>query len=382
MAITAKAKAMRAEGIDVIGFGAGEPDFDTPDFVKEATIKALKAGETKYTAVAGLPQLRDALCDYFKRTENLDYKRDETIFSLGGKHSLYNVFQAILSEDDEVVIPTPYWVSYPDMTLLAGGEPVFLKTKEENGFLFSKEELDVVITERTKAIVVNSPSNPSGVVYPEETLKIICDAAKKHGIYIIWDEIYKDVYYGDGTLHSLPVYDPEVKPLTLIVSGLSKNFAMTGWRVGYTLGDAEIIKAMATIQGQSTSNLTSFVQYGVMAALEKGPVHIKEWLKEFKVRQDAMLAAFEETPGVTCAKPAGAFYLFPNIAGWYGKSWKGGVIKNSYDATQFLLEEARCAVVPGEPFGAPDNLRMSYALSMDEVEKGIERIKKAVATLK
>ena len=179
MAITAKAKAMRAEGIDVIGFGAGEPDFDTPDFVKEATIKAIKAGETKYTAVAGLPQLRDALCDYFKRTENLDYKRDETIFSLGGKHSLYNVFQALLSEDDEVVIPAPYWVSYPDMTLLAGGEPVILNAKEESGFLFSKEELDAVITERTKAIVINTPSNPSGVVYPKETLKIVCGRGKK-----------------------------------------------------------------------------------------------------------------------------------------------------------------------------------------------------------
>lgn len=381
MAITAKAKAMKAEGIDVVGFGAGEPDFDTPDFVKEAAITALRDGKTKYTDAAGMPELRDALCAFYKKTEDLDYRRIETIFSVGGKHALYNIMMALLSPGDEVIIPTPYWVSYPDMTLLAGGVPVFLKTEEKSGFRFTADQLDALVTDKTKAVVVNSPSNPSGAVYDEATLKAIAAVAKKRNIYVIWDEIYKDVYYGEGTLRSLPYYDPEVKPLTLICSGLSKNFSMTGWRIGWTLGDAEIIKAMATIQGQSTSNPVTFAQYGALAALNAGTGHIGPWLKEFRARRDALLAAFEKIPGMSCLTPEGAFYVFPNISGWYGKKWSGGVINDSYDATSFLLQEARVAVVPGEPFGASDNIRISYALGMDDIQKGIDRIAAAVATL-
>lgn len=381
MEITAKAKAMRAEGIDIIGFGAGEPDFDTPDFVKEAAITALKEGKTKYTDVSGLPELRDILCDYYQRTEGLSYERAETIFSCGGKHALYNIFQALLSPGDEVIIPTPYWVSYPDMAILAGATPVILKTEEKNRFLFTAQELEALVTKKTRVIVINTPSNPSGAVYPEETLKAICDVAIKHNIYVVSDEIYKDVYYGEGKLHSLPVYNPEVKPLTLIVSGLSKNFSMTGWRIGYTLGDAAIIKAMGMVQGQSTSNPTTFAQYGALAALKKGPAHLPEWLSEFRTRRDIFLEAFERIPGMSCVKPEGAFYVFPNISGWYGKSWKGAELIDSYDVTKFLLEEAKCAVVPGDPFGATDNIRISYALSMDDILKGIKRIEEAVATL-
>ncbi|MBF0170041.1 MAG: pyridoxal phosphate-dependent aminotransferase [Nitrospinae bacterium] len=382
LAITAKAKAMKAEGIDVVGFGAGEPDFDTPDFVKEAAITALREGKTKYTDAPGMPELRDALCAFYKRTEGLDYTRAESIISVGGKHALYNILMALLSPGDEVIIPTPYWVSYPDMTLLAGGTPVFLKTEEKNGFRFTADELDALVTPRTKAVVVNSPSNPSGAVYDVATLKGIAAVAKKRNIIVIWDEIYKDVYYGEGRLRSLPHYDPEVKPLTLICSGLAKNFSMTGWRIGWVLGDKEIVTAMSTIQGQSTSNPVTFAQYGALAALNAGTGHIGPWLAEFRARRDALLAAFERIPGISCLKPEGAFYVFPNISGWYGKKWSGGVIKDSYDATTFLLQEARVAVVPGDPFGAPDNIRLSYALGMDEIQKGIDRMAAAAASLK
>jgi len=381
LAITAKAKAMKAEGIDVVGFGAGEPDFDTPEYIKQAAVDALAKGKTKYTDTPGIPELRDALTDFYKKTEGLDYKRSETIFSNGGKHSLYNIFMTLLSPGDEVIIPTPYWVSYPDMVLLAGGEPVFLKTQEKNGFLFSTDDLERLVTPRTKAIVINTPSNPSGAVYDEATLKGVCSVAIKRKIIVIWDEIYKDVYYGEGKLRSLPFYNPDVKPHTLIVSGLSKSFSMTGWRIGWTLGDAQIIEGMNTIQGQSTSNPVSFAQYGALAALKTGLTHLPAWVEEFRKRRNFLVKALNGVPGASCLNPMGAFYVFPNVSGWFGKKWKGGVIKDSYDVTAFLLEIARVAVVPGDPFGAPDNIRLSYALSMEEIEKGVDRIRRAVAEL-
>jgi len=381
IAITQKAKAMKAEGIDIVGFGAGEPDFDTPDFVKQAAIDALKAGETKYTDAPGLPRLRDALTAYYKKTEHLDYERSETIISNGGKHSLYNIFQALLSAGDEVIIPTPYWVSYPDQVLLAGGKPVYLTTKEEDNFLFTAGDFAKLITPSTRAIIINTPSNPSGAVYDKKTLEGICEVAVENKIFVVYDEIYKDIYYGEGRLRSLPFYNPDVKPYTLICGGLSKNFSMTGWRIGWVLGDARVVKAMSMIQGQSTSNPVTFAQFGAIAALEKGPVHIGQWLEQFEARRDKLLDAFDEIAGMSCVKPMGSFYVFPNISGWYGKKWSGGEIKDSYDATKFLLEEAKSAVVPGAPFGAPDNIRISYALGMDDIAKGIDRIKEAVKKL-
>ncbi|HEB71369.1 MAG TPA: pyridoxal phosphate-dependent aminotransferase, partial [Nitrospirae bacterium] len=317
VAITSKAKAMKAEGIDIVGFGAGEPDFDTPDFVKQAAIDALKAGETKYTDAPGLPILRDALTAYYKKTEHLDYERAETIISNGGKHSLYNIFQALLSEGDEVIIPTPYWVSYPDQVMLAGGKPVYLTTKEQDGFLFTADALQKLVTQRTRAIIVNTPSNPSGAVYDKKTLEGICEVAVENKILVVWDEIYKDIYYGEGCLRSLPFYNPDVKPYTLICGGLSKNFSMTGWRIGWVLGDDRIVKAMSMIQGQSTSNPVTFAQFGAIAALEKGPVHIGEWLRQFEARRDKLIEAFDEIDGMSCVKPMGSFYVFPNISGWY-----------------------------------------------------------------
>jgi len=381
MEITAKAKAMKAEGIDIVSFGAGEPDFDTPDFVKDAAKKALDEGKTKYTDAPGLPELRDTLVEYYRRTENLEYSRKEAIFSMGGKHSLYNIFQALLSDGDQVIIPSPYWVSYPDQVLLAGGIPVILETREEDGFRFEPEAVEKLITPDTKAIVVNSPSNPSGAVCDDATLAGICEVAVKRKIFVIWDEVYKDIYYGPGRLHSLPHYNSEVKPYTLICGGLSKNFSMTGWRIGWTLGDQAVVKAMSMIQGQSTSNPVSFAQYGAMAALRRGPTHIDGWLAQFRDRKDVLLEAFRRIEGMSCVEPGGAFYVFPNISGWYGKSWEGNKLENCYDVTKFLLEKARVAVVPGDPFGSPDNIRISYAIGMDELVKGIKRIDVAVREL-
>ena len=382
MAISARAKALKAEGVDVIDYGLGCPDFDTPDFVKEAAIEALRAGKTKYTEGPGIPQLRDAITDYYKKTEGLEYKRTETIVSLGGKHSLYNLFQAVVSDGDEVIIPTPYWVSYPDQVLLAGGVPVFLETKEENGFSFSADDLERLITPRTKAVVVNSPSNPTGKTLGEDLLKDILAVAMKRDILVVWDEVYKDIYYGQGRLRSLPALMPEARKNVLIVNGLSKSFSMTGWRIGWTLGDERIIKAMSMVQDQSTSNPVSFAQYGALEALIQGPEHIGLWLNAFRERRDILLEGFEKTPGASCLTPEGAFYVFPNISGWYGKSWEGGVLKDSQDVAKYLLESAKVAVVPGSAFGSPDNFRISYALSAAEVRKGMERIMEAAAALK
>ncbi|MDH5677786.1 MAG: pyridoxal phosphate-dependent aminotransferase [Nitrospinota bacterium] len=382
MAITAKAKALKAEGVDVVGFGAGEPDFDTPDFVKEAAIDALRAGKTKYTPGAGIPELRDALCQSFRQEEGLEYKREETIISSGGKHALYNIFQAILSDGDEVIIPIPYWVSFPDQVLLAGGTPVFLHTNEAEGFSFSVEDLEKLITPKTRAMVINSPSNPSGAVLGEELLRDIAKLAVEKDIYIIWDEIYKKINYSGQKLRSLPVIYPEGKSNVLVCGGLSKAFSMTGWRIGWTLGDARVINAMSMIQDQSTSNPTSFAQYGALAALRQGTGHIGPWLAAFKERRDILLEGFARIEGVSCARPEGAFYVFPNISCWFGKRWEKGVIKDSHDAAAYLLDYAKVAVVPGEPFGSPENIRLSYALATDDVRKGMERIAEAARALR
>jgi len=382
MAITAKAKALKAEGIDIIGFGAGEPDFDTPDFVKEAAIDALRAGKTKYTPGAGIPELRDALCESFRQDEGLDYKRGETIISSGGKHALYNIFQAILSDGDEVIIPIPYWVSFPDQVLLAGGIPVFLNTREEQGFSFSVEDLEKLITPKTRAVVINSPSNPSGAALGEDLLRDILKLAVERDIYVIWDEIYKKIYYGQGKLRSLPALYPEGRDNVLVCGGLSKAYSMTGWRIGWTLGHSKVISAMSMIQGQSTSNPTSFAQYGALAALRKGTEHIGPWLTAFRERRDILLEGFTKIEGASCAKPEGAFYVFPNISCWFGKQWDKGVIKDSYDAAAYLLEHAKVAVVPGEPFGSPENIRLSYALSTDDARKGMNRIIEASEALR
>ena len=381
LAITAKAKALKAQGVDVVGFGAGEPDFDTPDFVKQAAIAALNAGKTKYTEGAGMPELRDALCRLYKTTEGLDYKRTESIVSNGGKHALFNIFQAILNDGDEVIIPIPYWVSYPDMAMLAGAKPVFLGAREENGFAFSSADVERLITPKTKAMVVNSPSNPSGMALPEVLLAEICKLAVKYNFFIVWDEIYKDVYYGQGRLRSLPALCPEARDHILLCGGLSKSFSMTGWRIGWTLGEERVIKAMSMIQDQSTSNPVSFAQYGALAALEKGPAHIGPWLTAFRERRDTLVAGLNSIPGTTCLNPQGAFYVFPNVSGWFGKKWDGGVLANGSDVATYLLEKARVAVVPGDPFGCPSNIRISYALSMADVKKGLDRIREAALAL-
>ncbi|MFW2331248.1 MAG: pyridoxal phosphate-dependent aminotransferase [Nitrospinota bacterium] len=382
MEITAKAKALKASGVDIIGFGAGEPDFGTPDFVKDAAIKALNDGQTKYTDAAGMPALREELASFYKRSENLDYKASNTIITAGGKQALYNLLQAIISKGDEVIIPAPYWVSYPDMTLLAEGVPIILDTDEKDNFAIDPDKLESLITSKTKAIILNSPSNPSGAVFDESTLVAVSKIALKHDLLVIADEIYKDIYYGDRPLRSLPFYHDEIRKNLVIVSGLSKNFSMTGWRIGWALADEKIIKALSTIQGQSTSNPVTFSQYGALAALKEGPTHIKEWVAQFKERRDLLVDQLSNIEGISTLTPDGAFYLFPNISGWFGKRWNDLILKDSFDVTKFLLEEAEIAVVPGAVFGADNNIRISYALRMEQISEGIERIKRVAKLLK
>lgn len=376
LAMDAKAKAMKAEGIDVVNLGVGEPDFDTPANIKESAIKAIKEGKTKYTPVGGIEPLKDAIIEKFKKDNDLDYTRDEIIVSCGGKHSLYNIFQAILSHSDEVIIPSPYWVSYPEQVLLNDGVPVFVKTYEKDSFMLKPDVLSSHITKKTRAIIINSPSNPTGSTYDEKTLSDIGEIALKHNLYIISDEIYEKLLY-DGIRHiSIASFGKEIKERTLVVNGLSKVYAMTGWRIGYTGGPKELIKAMTNIQSQSTSNPTSIAQWAGVEALRGTQDFIEKMVAEFDKRRRFLVDELNSIKGVTCLKPTGAFYAFPNVSGLYRND-----IKTSDELSLYLLERARVALVPGSAFGDDSFIRLSYATSMDEIRKGIGRIKEAVEKL-
>ncbi|MDP2167890.1 MAG: pyridoxal phosphate-dependent aminotransferase [Thermodesulfovibrionales bacterium] len=374
LAMDAKAKAMKAQGVDVVNFGVGEPDFDTPENIKEAAIKAIREGKTKYTPVGGIDPLKDAIIEKFRRDNSLDYSREEIIVSCGAKHSLYNIAQAILSPGDEVVIPAPYWVSYPDQTLLNDAVPVFVKTHESDSFMLKPNALEAHITKKTKALILNSPSNPTGLTYDEKTLKDIAEIALRHGIYVVSDEIYEKLLY-DGQRHtSIASLSDEMKEKTLVVNGLSKSYAMTGWRVGFTAGPKDIIKAMTNIQSQSTSNPSSITQWASVEALNGPQDFIEKMLREFDVRRKFLISGLNSIAGVKCLTPTGAFYAFPNVSGLYK-----GRIKSSDDLALHLLEEAKVALVPGSAFGDDNHIRLSYATSLDEIKKGIGRIKEAVA---
>lgn len=382
LAISAKAKELKAQGIDLIEFGAGEPDFAPPQFICDAAAAAAREGRSKYTDVAGLPELRDLLIERNKKSDGLEYTRAETIITNGGKGALFNLFQAILSVGDEALVPSPYWVSYPEMIALAGAKPVIVNSREENDFAIDIDLLRSKITPRSKAIIVNSPSNPTGAVYSDETMRAIVDLAKEKDLFIISDEIYKDVNYQDQPIKSLGAIAPEFRENIIIVSGLSKNFSMTGWRVGWAIGPADVIKAVNSIQGQSTSNVSSLAQYAAIAALKEGPIHIRKWLEAFKERRDIALATIDQIDGIRARVPMGAFYLFPNISGLFGRKWGSTTLNDSYDVTKFLLEEARVALVPGAPFGADDHIRISYALETEALREGMNRIKRAVEILR
>jgi aspartate aminotransferase len=382
LAITAKAKTLKAEGVDVVGFGAGEPDFDTPINIKEEAIRAIKEGFTKYTAVGGIDELKNAIIHRIKDDHGIQYEKSEIIVSCGAKHTLYNLSQALFENGDEVIIPSPYWVSYPEQVTLAGAKPLFIETREEDGFKINPDELRKLITKKTKALILNYPSNPTGATYNEDDLRDIVDVVTKAGILIISDEIYEKIVY-DGITHTPVVtLGDEVKKFTILVNGVSKSYSMTGWRIGYAAGDKRIIEAMSKLQGQSTSNPTSISQKAAIEALNGPQEEVKRMAKEFERRKNYVVERLNKIPGFRCFNPQGAFYVFPNISKFFGKRHAGKEINNSLDFTNFLLEEAKVAVVPGIEFGADNYVRISYATSMEEIKKGVDRIEKVIEKLK
>lgn len=381
LAITAKEKALKAQGVDVIGFGAGEPDFDSPENVKEEAIKAIRAGLTKYTAVGGIDELKEAIISRMKLDYGLEYQKPEIIVSNGAKHTLYNLTQAMFEEGDEVIVPAPYWVSYPEQITLAGADPVILNTLEEEGFKIDPAELKKLITKKTRALVLNYPSNPTGATYNEEELRRIVDVAMDAGLTIISDEIYDKIIF-DGIKHTpVAALGEDVKKATILVNGVSKTYAMTGWRIGYAAGDKDVINAMGKLQGQSTSNPTSISQWAAVEAYRGPHDVIEERTREFEKRKNYIVERLNAIPGMKCFSPQGAFYAFPNVSGFYGKRYNGKEINSSMTITEFLLDEAKVAVVPGDSFGSDDHVRISFATSMENIVKGMDRIEEAVAKL-
>lgn len=369
---------MKEQGIDVISFGTGEPDFDTPKNIKDFAIDSINKGFTKYCPVAGTLDLKKAIINKFKTENNLEYTPEEIIVSCGAKHSLYNIFQAVFNEGDEVIIPAPYWVSYPDMAILAGAKPVIIKTEDKNSFKITPDAIARVVTDKTKALILNSPSNPTGGTYSCEELKEIAKVCVEYKLLIISDEIYEKLVYDNFKFCSIAEIYPEAKAQTLVVNGVSKAFAMTGWRIGYTAGPKEIISAMTKIQSQSTSNPTSISLKASTEALN-GPKESLEVMRiEFEKRRNYIVERLNKIKGIHCLLPSGAFYAFPNISNLLGKKYNGKLINTDMDLADYLLEHAKVAVVPGTAFGAPGYIRFSYATSMKNIQEGLNRIEAAL----
>jgi aspartate aminotransferase len=381
LATAAKAKAMKAQGIDVVDFGVGEPDFDTPENVKEAAKKAIQSGFTKYTPASGTDELKEAVIEKFKKDNGLVYEKSQVLISCGAKHSLYNIAEALFDPGDEVIIPSPYWVSYPDQVILNDATPVIVETTEEEGFKLSAKKLEKAVTRKTKAVVLNSPSNPTGLAYDRKTIEEIAAVAVKHKLYVISDEIYEKLIY-DGFRHfSIASLGPEIKDLAIVVNGVSKSHAMTGWRIGYAAGPKDVITAMANIQSQSTSNPTSISQKAAVEAL-RGPQDFTQTMNiEFDRRRKYMVERLNRIPGMSCLMPVGAFYAFPRVSPLFGKSVNGKRIRSSSDLAAYLLEEAKVALVSGDAFGADAYIRLSYATSLETIVKGLDRIEQAANKL-
>ena len=383
IAVTNKAKELKAAGRDVIGLGAGEPDFDTPDFIKEASYAAIKRGETKYTAVDGTPALKDAIIAKFKRDNDLDYTRDQITVGTGGKQTLYNALMASVNPGDEVIIPAPYWVSYPDMVLLAEGTPVPVECSKDNNFKLTPEQLDAAITPKTKWFIFNSPSNPTGGAYTRQELKALTDVLLKHPhVYIMTDDMYEHLVY-DGFEFCTPAQvEPKLYDRTLTCNGVSKSYAMTGWRIGYAAGPKELIKAMAKIQSQSTSNPSSVSQAAALAALEGDQSFLKERNDVFAERRNMVVDMLNEADGIECLKPEGAFYVYPSCAGVIGRTTPDGkTIESDSDFVTYLLESEGVACVQGSAFGLSPYFRISYATSTESLTEACKRIQKACAAL-
>lgn len=379
--VSATAKSMAAQGVDVVNFSAGEPAADTPEVVKAAAKAAIEDGFTKYTPASGIDELKQAIVEKFSRDQGVHYETTQILVSCGAKHTLYNVAQALLDPGDEVIIPAPYWVSYPDIVRLADGHPVILKTRESDGYALDPKQLEAKVTPRTKALVLNSPSNPTGALYTRETLEAVADVAKRHGFLVISDEIYEQLVYGETPFMSIVSATPEIADQTLVVNGVSKAFSMTGWRIGYAGGPKALIAAMSVIQSQSTSNPTSISQKAAVAALRDGTPFFKELLTDLTPKRRLMVDTLNAMPGITCSTPAGAFYAFPNVSGILGKQHANGTITTSADLATYLLHEAHVACVPGDPFGSPHHLRLTYTPTLDAIERGLKRVEQAIRAL-
>ncbi len=382
LAMNTRAAEMKARGADVISFAAGEPDFDTPEHVKEGAVRGLRDGATKYTAVRGTPALREAICDWVEEHKGLRYDpKTEAIVTVGGKQSVFNALHVLVEEGDEVVIPAPIWVAYEPVAALTGAKPVLVQTSEENGHKMTAEELREALSPRSRIVVINSPCNPTGCVYDRRELEAIAEVVLSTDALVMSDEIYGKITY-DGEAHvSIASLSPEMKARTLVLDGFSKTYAMTGWRVGYTLAAPEIVEAMDTLQGQSTSNATSFAQYGGVAALKGSHAFLNEWIAQYDARRKAIVEGFGGIEGLSVVNPKGAFYAFPRVSGLFGRRGPDGALRTSMDVGLYLLEHARCAGVPGAGFGNDDYVRFSYATSLENVKEGVERIRAAVERL-
>jgi aspartate aminotransferase len=383
LAVTAKAAELKAKGVDVVSFGAGEPDFDTPDHIKAAARAALDRGVGKYTHVAGTVELRKAIAAELGKVHGVEYGVDQILVSTGAKHSLYNLFVAMLDEGDEVLIPAPYWVSYPDMVLLAGGKPVVVETSAARGFALEIDRVRAAITPKTRAIILNTPSNPTGATYDRATLEAVAKLAVERDLLVVSDDIYRSLVYGDTKYVSIASLSPEVAARTMVVDGVSKAYAMTGWRIGYAAGPRDLIAAMTKLQGQSTSNPTAISQAATLAALT-GPQDCVETMRRaFDERRRAMAGLLRAIPKVSLVEPTGAFYCFPDVSAYVGKTTPGGQkLADDIALTDWLVEDGKVAVVPGSGFGAPGFVRLSYACSMADIEKGVARLGAALTSLR
>lgn len=382
LAIDARAKKMIAAGEKVINFGVGEPDFDTPAHIKEAAIAAIHGGMTKYTPVAGTMQLRQAIVHKLQADNGLDYQPEQIVVSSGAKHSLYNAMQVLLQPGDEVILPAPYWVSYLEQIKLAGAVPVIVQTRQENGFKLTPKELLSVVNRRTKMIILNSPSNPTGAVYTKEELTGLGKIIEEHGITVISDEIYEKLIYDGGEHVSITSLSPALMEQTVVINGVSKAYAMTGWRIGYAAAPVEVARAMTDLQSHSTSNPTSIAQAASLAALTGTQEPLRQMVAEFWRRRDYMLERLTAIPGISCNRPGGAFYLFPSISNYIGRRYKDKPINGASDLASILLEEVKVAVVPGVAFGDDRCFRLSYATSMENIIEGLKRIEQVLSQIK
>jgi aspartate aminotransferase len=375
LAVTSRAKELKAQGVDVVGFGAGEPDFDTPDYIKNAAIESLKGGKTKYTPAAGIVELRKAISEKFKKDNGLNYSPEQIVVNIGGKHSVYEAMQAVLDPGDEVILPAPFWVTYPEAIRLAGATPKIVKTTAHTGYKITPTQLRKAITEKTAMFVLNSPNNPGGFTYTPQELKALAEVLEGTNVCVLSDEIYEKLIYGDTEFVSFAALSSDAYSRTLTLNGFSKTFSMTGWRLGYTAGPLEVVKAMGRLQDHMTSNAVTFAQYAAVAALGEPAAQAIESMRiEFERRGQYMAKRLNALEGVLCPEPTGAFYCFPDVSSHYGRNMNGVKIKGSMDFAKALLEQANVAVVPGLPFGCDNNVRLSFACSLEQITKGLDRL--------